>query len=389
MSTTLTMPLAASLSKPHGVEDARHVAVPDVLQHLVGNLDNDPNIRDDGEPAPDEDYIVGGNGLVKALQYFLSEEAIESRRGSFLNSGASTPILRQDDRSGTETRRKGKAKEVSKELLESARKLRSRLRPSLVKEFTDGDEINYSESTLLILTCLELILAGRLSFLDDTLRGMIERFEDEYPETRLSPASTPSATEESTASLPSSLESSANFGPLASAPISMGANPLTTPASTDTSALSLDSDEEGFTGFPRPATGLGSRKNSDVSLASRALALEEGRIHRLGQQVRRDMIETSSASNDKPLDPSAWAEGSRMSEMVKCMTETSGPELQEILERSGWEGVLENLGANMEELKQLQMVDPIGWEQFKESQLKAFANKKIGQDGHMGESAIE
>ena len=38
-----------------------------------------------------------------------------------------------------------KAKEVSKELLESARKLRARLQPALVKEFTSGDEINYSK----------------------------------------------------------------------------------------------------------------------------------------------------------------------------------------------------------------------------------------------------
>jgi len=145
MSQTLTMPLAASLSKPHGVDDARFVAVPEVLLHLVGNLDNDPNVRDDGESAPDEDYIVGGNGLVKALQYFLSEEALELRRGSFTASGTTTPIGRQEQ-AGHEIKRKGKAKEVSKELLDSARKLRSRLQPALVKELATGDEIHYSKS---------------------------------------------------------------------------------------------------------------------------------------------------------------------------------------------------------------------------------------------------
>lgn len=358
MSQTLTMPLAATLSAPHGVEDARYVPVPDVLLHLVGNFNGDPTQNDNGEPAPDEDYIVGGNGLVKALQYFLSEEVVDLRRGSFPASGTTTPRL-DSVQAGHEIKRKGKAKEVSKELLDSARKLRAHLQPALVKEFTMGDEINYR----------------RLSFLDDTLRGIIERFEDEYPETRLSPPS-PSAP----ASLPSSLESSADFGSLASAQESMANS--AGPPSLDMSAPSLDSEDEDRRTPPR----MGSRKNSDVSLAGRALALEEGRIHRLGQKVRQDLIETSSPSGDKLMDSSAWAEGSRMDEMVKKMTETSGPELREILERSGWEGVMENLGANLEELKQLQMKDPVGWEQFKESQLKAFANKRIGLPA---ESAVE
>jgi len=210
-----------------------------------------------------------------------------------------------------------------------------------------------------------------LTFLDDTLRGIIERFEDEYPETRIVP---PSPKEP--ASLPSSLESSADFGHLSSAAESM-AGSAGTPSTIDFSALSNDSEDEEHDIAGR--MGLGSRKNSDVSLANRALALEEGRIQRLGHKVRRDLIESSSPCGDKPLDPSAWTEGSRMSEMINRMTETSGPELREILESSGWDGVLENLGANMEELKQLQMKDPVGWEQFKESQIKAFANKKIGQ----------
>ena len=144
MSHAITTPLTATLSKPHGVEDARFVTIPDVLVHLVGNLENDPKIQDDGEPAPDEDYIVGGNGIVKALQYFLSEEAADLRRGSLSASGTVTPIERHEH-AGHEIKRKGKAKEVSKELLESARKLRARLQPALVKEFTSGDEINYSK----------------------------------------------------------------------------------------------------------------------------------------------------------------------------------------------------------------------------------------------------
>ena len=144
MSQTLTTPLAATLSKPHGVQDARYVVVPDALVHLVGTKDDEITLDDNGDTAPDEDYIVGGNGLVKALQYFLSEEALDLRRGSFAASGTTTPMERQQQ-VGHEIRRKGKAKEVSKELLDSARKLRARLQPALVKVFANGDEIVYSE----------------------------------------------------------------------------------------------------------------------------------------------------------------------------------------------------------------------------------------------------
>lgn len=214
--------------------------------------------------------------------------------------------------------------------------------------------------------------------MDDTLRGIIERFEDEYPETRITGTSSGEAE-----SLASSAESSTESGHLT--PTAGGlAGSVETLSPLDMSALTLESEDEEVQLSSR--MGMGSRKNSDVSLANRALALEEGRIHKIGQKVRRDLLGTTSAA-DRPLDASAWAEGSRMSEMVHKMTETSGPELRIILEKSGWEGVLENLGANMEELKQLQMQDPVGWEQFKESQLKSFANRSIGLP--MEGSAVE
>ena len=57
------------------------------------------------------------------------------------------------------------------------------------------------------------------------------------------------------------------------------------------------------------------------------------------------------------------------------MADISGPELRVIVEKDGWEGVMEKMGANLEELQQLQMKDPVGWEQFKESQLAARANR--------------
>lgn len=231
---------------------------------------------------------------------------------------------------------------------------------------------------------------------------MIERFEDEYPETRLVPPSPPQPV-----SISSSLDSTADFGPLSSTAGSIDSGNSasltnTTLASADFPALDSEDDDQPFSTSATgtaiaaaqpaiPGNTPNSRKNSDVSLASRALGLEEGRIHRLGHQVRQDMItKTSSHNNNRQDDATlmssldaddAWAEGSRLSEMTKKMVNLSGPELRAILERSGWEGVMESLGANLEELKLLQMKDPVGWEQFRESQLKAFANKKIGGVG--------
>jgi Ran GTPase-activating protein (RanGAP) involved in mRNA processing and transport len=136
----------AAMADPHGGET--QVTVPDVLLHLVGHMDDYPNNHDNDEPAPDDDYIVGGTGVVKALDICLNRAADGrrgSRDGSPFQSGTATPrkVLQ-----GNEVT-KGKAKEMSKNLLDSARKIRARLQPALVKEAKSGDEMNYSKWDIL------------------------------------------------------------------------------------------------------------------------------------------------------------------------------------------------------------------------------------------------
>ncbi|KAH0342969.1 RNI-like protein, partial [Aureobasidium melanogenum] len=348
MAQSSLLPAATMLSKQHGVEDARQAPVPDVLVHLVGHLDDD-QISDasDDETAPDDDYIVGGNGIIKALEYFLVQDRSDQRYGSISLSGTTTP---RDigDPAQSEIKRRGKAKEVSRNLLDSARKLRNRLKPALAKEFAAGDELNYR----------------RLLFLDQTLSGMIERFEDEFPETRLHLDIPP---HEQNFSLSSSLESTES-GPLSNDFMASSA----TTFGTETSAIESDQHEEIHAG------DLMRRKASDVSLASRALAIEEGRLHRLGHKVRQDMIDVpmAAAPSSESDAHGEWAPGSHMADIASKLEELSGPELRVLVDqKGGWEGVMEKLGANLEELQQLQMKDPQGWEQFKESQLKARANR--------------
>jgi hypothetical protein len=118
--------------------EIKGIDVPEVLLHLVGN-DEGLHCLNDVGPAPDKDYIVGGTGVVKALSYCLSEKAADLRRGSMTPSGTVTPKdhVHPPDIGAT------RAKNMSKNLLESARKIRARLQPIMVREAKGSDDMAY------------------------------------------------------------------------------------------------------------------------------------------------------------------------------------------------------------------------------------------------------
>lgn len=100
---------------------------------------------------------------------------------------------------------------------------------------------------------------------------MITRFEDEYPETRLPPS--PPLTN----SLPSTFYTPSTPADAALA-VPTSTDPYAYPDETALSDEDLDAvPEEGRTSRP-----ILSRHNSDVSLASKALSQEEGRMLRFG-----------------------------------------------------------------------------------------------------------
>ena len=143
------------------------VPIPEVLAHLVGNqpvLDDEHTLDQDSDAdtafrssdaqAPDEDYVIGGTGVVKALGICLKNRSADSsRRGSLevrgprvsLGGGVGAEVGdlpvqgRERGVSGA-----GKARDMSKNLLGSARRIRARLQPALVKE-ADGGGLNYRE----------------------------------------------------------------------------------------------------------------------------------------------------------------------------------------------------------------------------------------------------
>lgn len=132
----------------------KEVEVPDVLFHLVGHVEGNHENHDDDEPAPDDDYIVGGTGVVKALSYCLSEKAADLRRASLPRSGTATP---RNHVLETETGQ-AKARNMSKHLLDSARKIRARLQPALAREARTGDDMAYSTSCTRALVSFCIVL---------------------------------------------------------------------------------------------------------------------------------------------------------------------------------------------------------------------------------------
>ncbi|KAL9122812.1 MAG: hypothetical protein Q9187_000641 [Circinaria calcarea] len=345
---------AASIADPHGGE--KYVNVPDVLLHLVGHVDGFPENDDSDEPAPDEDYIVGGTGLVKALGVCLGNKAIDYRRSSKdITPSESGTITPKHTLQGGEMT-KGKAKEMSKHLLGSARTIRLRLSPALVREAQNGNDMGYKGFRA-------DLGQGRLQFLDSTLERMIQRFEDEYPECRTEPPKTlvtPDGTLSDSGSLPS---------------------PLTNPFDPNEEDLNSNSivgdatipseDEDGPVKVPI------SRHNSDVSLASRHLSQEEGRMHRFGQQIRRNILkpQTQDYAHGRTGGEVEAIHLQRLREKLEAL---DGHEIKDKVDRMGPDAVLKEIGATAEELLLLEKEDPEAFEKFKESHLIAQRNLVSG-----------
>jgi hypothetical protein len=123
-------------------DEEREVELPDVLMHLVGQLSS-TEIPDNESSPPNEDYIVGGIGMAKALSYCLSQKATDTRRRSVLASGTATPRSTR----GEDLQEVGKARAMSTNLLEYARRIRARLHPAMVRVAREGSDISYRKSS--------------------------------------------------------------------------------------------------------------------------------------------------------------------------------------------------------------------------------------------------
>jgi len=193
-------------------------------------------------------------------------------------------------------------------------------------------------------------------FLDQTLQGMIQRFEDEYPETRLQP--------NDTASISSSTHSSSP--PLSTVP---------TLSTSVTDAANQDSDDD-------EPKALRSRHNSDVNLASRSQMLEEGEFHRFSHRVRTEIINPSrptSSHMDHANVPGSLDDQHLPQHILALrnyLFNYSGDEIRRMTESQGWDKAFDSIVENAEELKRLEADNPEEFARFRDSQIAALKNQK-------------
>jgi hypothetical protein len=204
---------------------------------------------------------------------------------------------------------------------------------------------------------------------------MIQRFEDEYPETRLHPSDAASTT---------------SSNPSSSPPVSTV--PTMDNSITDITNAESDDDE--------PMV-LRSRHNSDVSLASRNMSLEEGRLHRFGHRVRTNLLNPSrpSSSHEHSFTTGTMDDHGLPEHLMglrEYFSNYSGEEMRHIVEGVGWEKAFDSVVENAEELRNLERDDPAAFKVFRESQIAALKNRNpdIFAPGEIGprksdESAIE
>ncbi|KAJ8127764.1 hypothetical protein O1611_g5870 [Lasiodiplodia mahajangana] len=312
---------------------------PDVLRHIVGHEEDYPIVAedDDLEVAPDEDYVIGGTGVAKALACVLKNRGNDSGR----QSGEFTRELEDGAAVTRPQLRPGKARDMSKHLLSTARKIRARLQPALASAKASAKE--------------DLGNYHRLVFLDQTIEGIINRFEDEFPETR----------------------QSEDANETASDPSSTAPEPNTSPELHGVDASALSDTEDVETELRPP---IRSRSSSIISHTSRAFSEEEGRALRVGHKFRRSFMSQKEFNMlNSNLDIS---NNPHHVKLVTSLMEDLMEDYDDIRKRAEEKGIVKAFEEDRNNIwKLLRDKDPQYWDVFMESQEKARANINVEPNG--------
>ncbi|KAJ5493922.1 Leucine-rich repeat ribonuclease inhibitor subtype [Penicillium fimorum] len=320
------------------------VPVPDILQHIVGHtVVSEEPYDDEDEAAPDEDYVIGGTGVVKALGVCLGnldQHGLDVLGEQSLPASGTTTPRRRKSR-GVPTKR---PRDMSKNLLESARNIRVRIQSALIREDRAGNDANYR----------------RLQFLDMTLHRMIQRFEDEYPETRIIPQLPPALPVPDTISQHSGDDDG-------SGSIAAGGN-------LNSSQLDENGGDEEDT--DQYAVRL-SRTSSMTSLHSRAMTSQEGHIHRIGQNLRRDFLKPSLVPGHGDEDFDYDDNNSHIAALRQKLDLLHDEQALCQFDDFDADMAFDHLGTTVDELYDSQQQDAEGFERFKQSQIAAQINSGI------------
>lgn len=184
-----------------------------------------------------------------------------------------------------------------------------------------------------------------------TLQKMIQRFEEQYPETRVVTQPAPSATQES--------GSQYSGDDLTSSAIISGRRTV----DNDTAIDDEDTDQY--------AVRL-SRSSSVTSLHSRAMTSEEGQVHRLGQNLRRDFLNPSLDQEEDDL--SHGNDDSHITALREKLDRLHEDQTRSEFESVDPDKAFEELGSTVDELWAIQRQDSEAFERFKQSQIAAQIN---------------
>ena len=216
-------------------------------------------------------------------------------------------------------------------------------------------------------------------FLDDTLKRIIQRFEDEFPDTREAAASS---------STDSAIAMSADDASDVSAKDKLvGAGSLSSSfADVEESAslmmmsipLPLSEDEELELAVRPAASSLLVRSNSSLSLSSKALANEEGRVLRAGHLFRTGIVKPEHYEVLSGVEM-VGADPKHVRLLHEILEELDDEPLKREVEKLGVVKVFQN--HKEEILERMSKVDPVHWAKFVESQEMARANLKVGGGG--------
>lgn len=197
-------------------------------------------------------------------------------------------------------------------------------------------------------------------FLDTTLKGIIRRFEDEYPDTRETDSAialSPVDTRET--QLSASLSSAEGDAEVL----------LRDPAISDEDDENLAESESQL----RPPRL--NRTASSISLTSKALADEEGRVLRAGHKFRAGIVKPEHLALLTDGVEMVRQDPNHVRMLHEILDELGDSGLRAEVEEKGIVKVFEERKGEIRQ--KLRDVDPLHWDRFVESQLMARKNVNL------------
>lgn len=189
---------------------------------------------------------------------------------------------------------------------------------------------------------------ARLVFLNQTIEGIIQRFEDEFPDTRI----------DAQAAAPDQVKAPA---PDNNASVSSG----------EVEAVFASDNEELETELKSP---MRSRSNSIISSTSKALAEEEGRALRVGHKFRRGFLRPAHYD----LLTSSVANETEQTLLIQNVLDDLGPAGEDLRRKAAEQGAIAMFHEDKDEVfRRLRDLDPVYWDRFIEAQEKARANVQV------------